>query len=58
MDKYRQLLSEKKQVFKEFHAEWNEAIEVKFRREMAKFPDKDPRFVLDRISHDYLLCSL
>lgn len=54
MDEGKRLLREKKQVFEDFHVPWDYEIEQKFKREMSKFPNKDPSIVLDRISHDYL----
>lgn len=54
MDECKRLLCEKKQVFEDFHVPWDYEIEQKFKREMSKFPNKDPSIVLDRIAHDYL----
>ena len=55
MDECERLLCEKKQVFEDFNVPWDYEIEQKFKREMSKFPNKDPSIVLDRIAHDYLL---
>ena len=55
MDEGKRLLCEKKQVFEDFHVPWDYEIEQKFKREMSKFPNRDPSIVLDRIAHDYLL---
>lgn len=55
MDECERLLCEKKQVFEDFNVPWDYEIEQKFKREMSKFPNRDPSIVLDRIAHDYLL---
>lgn len=49
------IIKAKQRVFKDWGIEWNDAIEEKFKKEMAANPRADPEVVLDRITHDIIL---
>lgn len=51
---YKNLIREKKKLFKDFFIPWNEEIERKFATEMKTYPSADPECVLDRIARPYI----
>lgn len=51
---YKNLIREKKKLFKYFFIPWNEEIERKFATEMETYPNADPELVLDRICRPYI----
>lgn len=50
----KDIIKEKKRVFKDWGIKWDAAIEEKLKKEMATNPRADPEVVLDRITHDII----
>ena len=51
---YKDLIREKKQLFKDFYIPWRKKIEKDFATEMAARPNADPELILDRICRPYI----
>ena len=52
------LIEEKKQIFEDFNADWDEKIEQEFFAQLKTKPNRDPQAILDQICRPYIMRRL